>query len=276
VSIEFLNNRYQVYDQIGRDLTATIYRARDRQTGRIVAIKVLHEHYSADPKFVARFQREAKAQAALQHPGIVQVYDFGNAGAMHFIVMELVEGTDLRRYLRARGVIEVEMAVRIAHNVADALGAAHGRNIVHRNVMPQNIRIGGGREIKLTGFSIAVVYKDTDTERLSMTGTDLGMVQYYAPEQVQGEMVGPTADVYALGIVLYEMLTGRPPFDGDTPVAVAMQHIQDQPTPPAQLNPNIPPDLDALILRCLEKEAEKRYQDGNELVHALEMVGKEA
>lgn len=276
MSIEFLNNRYQVYDQIGRGLMATIYRARDRQTGRIVAIKVLHEHYSADPKFVARFQREAKAQAALQHPGIVQVYDFGNTGGKHFIVMELVEGTDLRRYLRARGVIEVEMAVRIAHDVADALGAAHGRNIVHRNVMPQNIRIGRGGEIKLTGFSIAVVYKDTDTERLSMTGTDLGMVQYYAPEQAQGEMVGPTADVYALGIVLYEMLTGRPPFDGDTPVAVAMQHIQDQPTHPAQLNPNIPPDLDALILRCLEKEAEKRYQDGNELAHALEMVGKEA
>jgi len=269
----FPEDRYQLGDPFGRDGMATLYRARDMQTGRIVAIKVLRDEYSIDPKFVTRFQREAKAQSALHHPNVVQVYDYVQANGKYCIVMDLVEGTDLRRHLRSRpGVLDVDRAIIIAHSVALGLGVAHQRGIVHRSVIPQNILIGRDGSIKLTGFGIASVYKTINDERLTEPGMTLGTVQYFPPEQAQGEMVTPAADVYSLGIVLYEMLTGRPPFDGDTPVAVAMAHIQDQPTPPGQLNPNIPQGLEALILRCLEKQPEKRYQNGDELARALEML----
>src|SRR5713226_2799460 len=269
----FPEDRYQPMDPIGRDGMSTIYRGRDMQTDRIVAIKVLREVYSDDSKFVAQFQRGAEAQFALHHPNVVQVYDYVQANGKYFIVMELVEGTDLRRYLRSRGVLDVETAIRIAHDVALGLGATHRRGIVHRDVKPQNVLVGRDGSIKLTDFGIASVYKDINDERLTTTGMTLGTVQYYAPEQAQGEIVSPAADVYALGIVMYEMLTGRPPFDGDTPVAVAMQHIQDQPTPPSQLNPNIPLALEEIILRCLEKVPEMRFRDGSQLARALEMLG---
>ncbi len=272
--IEVLGERYEIGDAIGRGGMATIYRGRDKRMERVVAIKVLREVYSTDPKFVTRFQREAKAASALQHPNIVQVYDYGQSDGNYFIVMELVEGTDLRRYLRSRGVLAVDRAIIIAHDVALGLGAAHRRGIVHRDVKPQNVLVGRDGSIKLTDFGIASVYKDINAERLTTTGMTLGTVQYYAPEQAQGEIVSPAADVYALGIVMYEMLTGRPPFDGDTPVAVAMQHIQDIPTPPSYLNPNIPPALEEIIMRCLEKEPERRFRDGSTLARALELLGE--
>ena len=270
---EVLGERYKLQDPIGRGGMATIYRGQDLRMDRVVAIKVLREVYSTDPKFVTRFQREAKAASALQHPNIVQVYDYGQTDGNYFIVMELVEGTDLRRYLRSRGVLAVDRAIIIAHDVALGLGAAHRRGIVHRDVKPQNVLVGRDGSIKLTDFGIASVYKDINAERLTTTGMTLGTVQYYAPEQAQGEIVSPSADVYALGIVMYEMLTGRTPFDGDTPVAVAMQHIQDLPTPPSHFNPNIPPALEEIILRCLEKAPEMRYSDGSTLARALELLG---
>ncbi len=276
MQIEVLGERYQLQDPIGRGGMATIYRGRDLRMDRVVAIKVLREVYSTDPKFVQRFQREAKAASSLQHPNIVQVYDYGQTDGNYFIVMELVEGTDLRRYLRSRGLLAVDRAIIIAHDVALGLGAAHRRGIVHRDVKPQNILVGRDGSIKLTDFGIASVYKDINAERLTTTGMTLGTVQYYAPEQAQGEIVSPAADVYALGIVMYEMLTGRTPFDGDTPVAVAMQHIQDPPVPPSQLNPNIPPALEEIILRCLEKIPEMRFRDGSSLARALEALGETA
>lgn len=275
MQIEVLGERYQLQDPIGRGGMATIYRGRDLRMERVVAIKVLREVYSTDPKFVTRFQREAKSASALQHPNIVQVYDYGQSDGNYFIVMELIEGTDLRRYLRSRGVLAVDRAIIIAHDVALGLGAAHRRQIVHRDVKPQNVLVGSDGSIKLTDFGIASVYKDINAERLTTTGMTLGTVQYYAPEQAQGEIVSPAADVYALGIVIYEMLTGRTPFDGDTPVAVAMQHIQDAPIPPSQLNSNIPPALEEIVLRCLEKIPEMRYRDGNSLARALEMLGED-
>src|SRR5436309_12424677 len=271
---EVLGERYKLQDPIGRGGMATIYRARDIRTDRIVAVKLLREAYSTDPKFVTRFQLEAKAASSLQHPNIVQVYDYGQTEGNYFIVMEMVEGTDLRRYLRARGILAVDRAIIIAHDVALGLGAAHRRGIVHRDVKPQNVLVGRDGSIKLTDFGIASVYKDINAERLTTTGMTLGTVQYYAPEQAQGEIVSPAADVYALGIVMYEMLTGRPPFDGDTPVAVAMQHIQDPPIPPSQLNPNIPPALEEIILRSLEKVPEMRFHDGSSLARALETLGE--
>jgi serine/threonine protein kinase len=273
MQIEVLGDRYQLQDPIGRGGMATIYRGLDTKTERVVAIKVLREVYSTDPKFVTRFQREAKAASALQHPNIVQVFDYGQTDGNYYIVMELVEGTDLRRYLRSRGVLDVDRAVIIAHDVALGLGAAHRRGIVHRDVKPQNVLVGRGGSIKLTDFGIASVYKDINAERLTTTGMTLGTVQYYAPEQAQGEIVSPAADVYALGIVMYEMLTGHTPFDGDTPVAVAMQHIQDVPTPPSQFNPSIPLALEEIILRCLEKVPEMRFRDGSQLARALESLG---
>lgn len=272
--IEVLGERYQLGDAIGRGGMATIYRGQDMRMDRVVAIKVLREVYSTDPKFVTRFQREAKAASSLQHPNIVQVYDYGQTDGNYFIVMELIEGTDLRRYLRSRGVLAVDRAIIIAHDVALGLGAAHRRGIVHRDVKPQNVLVGRDGSIKLTDFGIASVYKDINAERLTTTGMTLGTVQYYAPEQAQGEIVSPAADVYALGIVMYEMLAGRPPFDGDTPVAVAMQHIQDIPTPPSYFNPDIPPALEEVIMRCLEKEPERRYRDGSTLARALELLGE--
>jgi serine/threonine protein kinase/beta-lactam-binding protein with PASTA domain len=275
MQIEVLGERYQLQDPIGRGGMATIYRGRDLRMERTVAIKVLREVYSTDPKFVTRFQREAKAASSLQHPNIVQVYDYGQSDGNYFIVMEMVEGTDLRRYLRSRGILAVDRAIIIAHDVALGLGAAHRRSIVHRDVKPQNILVGRDGSIKLTDFGIASVYKDINAERLTTTGMTLGTVQYYAPEQAQGEIVNPAADVYALGIVMYEMLTGRTPFDGDTPVAVAMQHIQDAPVPPSQINPNIPPALENIILRCLEKIPEMRFRDGNVLARALESLGED-
>src|SRR5215471_20035306 len=273
MQIEILGERYQLQDPIGRGGMATIYRARDLRMDRVVAVKVLREVYSTDPKFVRRFQVEAKAASALQHPNIVQVYDYGQTDGNYYIVMELVEGTDLRRYLRSRGVLDVDRAIIIAHDIALGLGAAHRRQIVHRDVKPQNILVGRDGSIKLTDFGIASVYKDINDERLTTTGMTLGTVQYYAPEQAQGEIVNPAADVYALGIVMYEMLTARTPFDGDTPVAVAMQHIQDPPVPPSQYNPGIPPALEEIILRCLEKVPEMRFRDGSTLARALEMLG---
>ncbi|GHO68674.1 protein kinase [Ktedonobacter sp. SOSP1-52] len=275
MQIEVLGERYRLQEAIGRGGMATIYRGRDLHMERDVAIKVLREVYSTDPKFVTRFQREAKAASSLQHPNIVQVYDYGQSDGNYFIVMELIEGTDLRRYLRSRGVLAVDRAIIIAHDVALGLGAAHRRQIVHRDVKPQNVLVGRDGSIKLTDFGIASVYKDINAERLTTTGMTLGTVQYYAPEQAQGEIVSPAADVYALGIVMYEMLTGRTPFDGDTPVAVAMQHIQDTPAPPSHFNPNIPPALEDVILRCLEKIPEMRYRDGSSLARALETLGQE-
>jgi len=272
MQIEILGDRYQLQDPIGRGGMATIYRARDVRMDRVVAVKVLREVYSTDPKFVRRFQVEAKAASALQHPNIVQVYDYGQTDGNYYIVMELVEGTDLRRYLRSRGVLDVDRAIIIAHDVALGLGAAHRRDIVHRDVKPQNVLVGRGGSIKLTDFGIASVYKDINAERLTTTGMTLGTVQYYAPEQAQGEIVSPAADVYALGIVMYEMVTGHPPFDGDSPVAVAMQHIQDVPTPPSHFNPNLPPALEEIILRCLEKVPEMRFRDGSQLARALESL----
>lgn len=275
MQIEVLGERYQLQESIGRGGMATIYRGRDTHMERVVAIKVLREVYSTDPKFVTRFQREAKAASSLQHPNIVQVYDYGQSDGNYYIVMELVEGTDLRRYLRSRGILAIDRAIIIAHDIALGLGAAHRRSIVHRDVKPQNILVGRDGSIKLTDFGIASVYKDINAERLTTTGMTLGTVQYYAPEQAQGEIVSPAADVYALGIVMYEMLAGRTPFDGDTPVAVAMQHIQDVPIPPSQYNPGIPPALEEIILRCLEKVPEMRFRDGSALARALELLGEE-
>src|SRR6266487_2150885 len=271
--IKVLGDRYLLQSRIGSGGMATIYRARDLKMDRDVAVKMLCEVYSTDPKFVKRFQREARAASALQHPNIVQVYDYGQTDGNYYIVMELVEGTDLRSYLCSRDVLDVDCAIIIAHDIALGLGAAHRRGIVHRDVKPQNVLIGIDGSIKLTDFGIVSMYKDANAERITTSGMTLGTVQYFAPEQAQGEIVSPAADVYALGIVMYEMLTGHLPFEGNSAVVVAMQHIQDQPDPPGQFNPNIPAALEEIILHCLEKAPGARFPDGSQLARALEKLG---
>lgn len=274
MELEVLGDRYELQEPIGRGGMATIYRAVDLRMGRTVAAKILREVYSSDPKFVTRFQREARAASALQHPNIVQVFDYGQSGESYYIVMEFVDGADLRRYLKKQGVLSNERAIEIAHDVALGLGAAHKRGIVHRDVKPQNVMLNDNGLVKLTDFGIASMYKDAEAERLTTTGMTLGTVQYYAPEQAQGEIVSPAADIYALGIVMYEMMTGRTPFDGDTPVAVAMRHIQDIPAPPSTHNPRVSPGLERIILRCLEKDPRDRYRDGDALAYALENLAR--
>jgi serine/threonine-protein kinase len=259
--MDVLGNRYQLQEPIGRGNLATIYCGWDTHMERVVAVKVLREIYITDPKFVRLFQKEAEVMYSLQHPNIVQAYDYGQSNGNYYIVMELVDGINLHRYLRSRGILDAGSTVKIAQNVALGLGEAHRRDIVHRNVIPQNILIGRDGSIKLTDFSIGIALT-------------LGTVQYYAPEQARG-VVSPSADVYSLGIVMYEMLTLHPPFDGDSPEAVAMKHIQEVPTPPSQYNPTIPTALEEIIMRCLEKEPQMRFQDASQLARALEALSGE-
>jgi eukaryotic-like serine/threonine-protein kinase len=263
-----LGNRYQLQEPVGRGLMAIVYRGIDIRTDHVVAIKVLREVYSSDPKFARRFLKEAEVMSSLQHPNIVQVYDSVQADGKYFIVMELVEGTDLRHYLRSRGILDANSTLMIAHEVARGLGAAHRRSIVHRAVIPQHILLGRDGRVMLTDFSIASVFKMSHEEQ-DIEGTSLNTVPYYPPEQAMGEIVTPAADVYSLGSTMYEMLTGHPPFDGDSPVAIAMQHIQERPKPPRQYNPAVPTALEEIIMRCLEKEPEMRFRDGSELARSL-------
>lgn len=253
-----LGGHYQLDAHTGRGGVIMMSRGRDLHTDRVVLIKFLYDTYNTDLEFVTRFQREMKRASTLQHPNIVQVYDYGQSDGRYFIVMEPVEGIDLFRYLRSLslGVFDVDRAVTIAHGAALGLGAAHRRNIVHRYVRPLNIVVGQDGLIKMTDFGIGLVDD-----------------RYYTPEQAKGEAVTPATDVYALGIVMYEMLTGRTPFDGDSPVAVAMQHIYDIPTLPSLYNPNLPSDLEAVIMRCLEKVPEIRFRDGHILARVLESLG---
>lgn len=252
-----LHDRYEPQSLMGHGLTTVVYRGIDRQTNRVVVIKVLNDVYSADPKCVKRFQIEAQAATVLHHPHIADVYDYGQSESKHFMVMEFVEGTSLRRYLHSRGVLDINRAIRIAHDVALGLGAIHRCNIVHRNVQPRTILLGHEDVVKLAGVSIAT------------TDLTLDMVRYYAPEQAQGEIVTPASDVYSLGIVMYEMLTGRTLFDRETSMAMKMQHLSGIPVPLHHLNPGIPPDLEEVILQCLESVPGKRFSDGSELAETL-------
>lgn len=253
----FLEDRYQVGEPIGRGSISTICRGYDTLMNRDVTIKVLKDLYSDDPKFVARFQNAAKTAVELRHPNIVEVYDYGRThDNIYYIIRELVDGTDLRRYLRTRGMLASDKAIIIAHDVALGLGAIHRHGIRHGEVCPKHILIGRDGSIKLVAASVDPFIGP----------------HYYAPEQAKGEEITPTSDIYDLGIVMYEILTARTPFDGDSPVAIAMQHIHDLPTPPSQFNPNIPYELEEIVLRCLEKKPENRYQDGSQLAQALEAL----
>jgi beta-lactam-binding protein with PASTA domain/tRNA A-37 threonylcarbamoyl transferase component Bud32 len=265
-----LGGRYRVENELGRGGMAKVYRGQDTVLGRTVAIKILAPQYAEDQGFVQRFRREAQAAARISNQTIVSVFDTGSDDGVHFIVMEYVEGRTLADYLTGGGRIMPDRAIDIAIDVARALEAAHAQGVIHRDIKPGNIMLDGQGDVKVTDFGIARVTATAET--VAQTAAVLGTASYLSPEQAQGQPVDVRSDIYSLGCVLFEMVTGRPPFPGDSPVTVASKHVLEQPTPPSQINHDVSPDLDAVILRALAKNPANRYQSATEMREDLERV----
>jgi len=261
-----LGGRYRIDVQVGRGGMAHVYRATDTVLGRTVAVKVLNPDYASDPAFVERFRREARAAARLNHPNVVAVFDTGSDGDLHYIVMELVEGTTLADVLSADGPLDPARAASIAERIAEALAFAHSNGLVHRDVKPANVMITPAGQVKVMDFGIARL---ATAHTITQTSTVFGTAAYLAPEQAQGERVDGRADVYALGVVLYEMLAGRVPFEADSALAVASKHVFEEPEPPSSVRPGVPAPLEAVTMRALEKDPAKRYQDAGGMAAAL-------
>jgi eukaryotic-like serine/threonine-protein kinase len=257
-------NRYTVEGPIARGGMADVYLARDQVLDRLVAIKVLFPEFARDPSFVERFRREAHNAASLNHPNIVGVYDWGQEHGTYFIVMEYVEGQSLRDILRAQRTMPAVQAAAIGAEIADALAFAHAHGVVHRDVKPGNVLITPSGQVKVTDFGISANPTDA-AQGLTQTGSVMGTATYFSPEQAQGFPVDGRTDVYALGVVLYEMVCGFPPFQADSPVAVAMKHVREQPMPPSSFVPDLPPDLDTVIMTALAKDVAARYQSADAL-----------
>jgi eukaryotic-like serine/threonine-protein kinase len=263
-----LGGRYLVESELGRGGMATVFKGTDTVLGRPVAVKVLSPQYSGDANFVTRFRREAQAAASLNHPNLVSVYDTGTDDGIHFIVMEYVEAKTLADYLAGGGRIMPERSIEIAEAVCDALSVAHAHGIIHRDIKPANIMITSKGDVKVTDFGIARVISGADT--LAQTAAVLGTASYLSPEQAQSQPVDQRSDIYSLGVALYEMVTGRPPFSGDSPVMVASKHVLEQPTPPSKLNADVSPELEAVIMKAMAKNPDNRYQDADEMRADLE------
>jgi serine/threonine-protein kinase len=259
-----LNDRYALESKVGEGGMAVTYRARDLLLNRTVAIKLMREQFTSDPKFVERFRHEAQAAARLSNENIASVYDTGTADGTHYIVMEFVEGTDLKQRLRANGPLPLLTVLELGKQIANALEAAHEKHLVHRDIKPHNILLNGEGKVKVTDFGIAKVVSDSED-----TGVIIGSVHYISPEQARGEATTTACDIYALGCVLFEMLTGRTVFEGENSKAVAHKQIYEQPPSLRSMRPDVPPALEALVLRCLEKEAKARYGSAAEVRAAL-------
>jgi len=243
---------------------AQVYLARDRSLDRPVAVKELVPEFAVDPSFVERFRREAQAAAGLSNANIVGVFDWGEQDGTYFIVMEYVDGPSLAQVLRADGPLHPNRAAEIASEVAGGLGFAHSRGVVHRDVKPGNVLLTKSGQAKVTDFGIARALSSPDDD-LTQAGSVMGTATYFSPEQAQGLAVDPRSDLYSLGVVLYEMVTGRPPFAGDTPLAIAYKHVQDQPAAPSTLMPTLPPGLEAIIMKLLQKKPDDRYASAEDL-----------
>jgi hypothetical protein len=267
-----IGGRYRLIAPVGEGGMATIWRAVDEQLDREVAVKLLREQFGSDAGFAARFRQEARAAGSLSHPNIVPVYDYGtDADGAQFIVMQLVEGDNLAALLRDRGHLETDDAVRVALGVASALEAAHRRGLVHRDVKPGNILITDDGDVKVTDFGIARAVSEAS---MTVTGTTLGSVHYFSPEQARGDEVTGASDVYALGIVLYEMLTGRRPFEGDSAAGVALKRLNEDPPPPSTFRP-VPSGLSAIVMRALQREPRDRFPDAGSFAEALRLWQKD-
>ncbi|MFZ4517451.1 MAG: Stk1 family PASTA domain-containing Ser/Thr kinase [Microthrixaceae bacterium] len=262
--LRVLGDRYEIHRRLARGGMAQVYLARDRSLDRPVAVKELVPEFATDPSFVERFRREAQAAANLSHPNIVGVYDWGTQDGTYFIVMEYVDGPSLSQVIRRDGPLHPRRAAEIAGEVAAALGSAHSRGVVHRDIKPGNVLLTSNGQAKVTDFGIARALSSAD-EDLTQAGSVMGTATYFSPEQAQGLPVDPRTDLYSLGVVLYEMVTGRPPFTGETPLAIAYKHVQDQPAPPSTVIPDLPVALEAVIMKLLAKRPDDRYASAEEL-----------
>lgn len=258
----FLADRYEIIEQIGTGGMADVYKAKCHKLNRYVAIKVMKSEFSQDKTFVSKFWAEAQSAAGLTNPNVVNVYDVGVENGIYYIVMELVEGVTLKKYIEKRGKLPYKEAVSIAIQVANGMDAAHKHNIVHRDIKPQNIIISKEGKVKVTDFGIAKV---ASTATIN-TSASMGSVHYISPEQARGGYSDERSDIYSLGITLFEMLTGTVPFDGDTAVSVAVQHIQDTIPAPSQLVEGIPVSVDKIVLKCTQKKTDRRYQSAYDLI----------
>ncbi len=262
--LRVLGDRYEIHRRLARGGMAQVYLARDRSLDRPVAVKELVPEFATDPSFVERFRREAQAAANLSHPNIVGVYDWGTQDGTYFIVMEYVDGPSLSQVIRRDGPLHPRRAAEVAGEVAAALGSAHSRGVVHRDIKPGNVLLTSSGQAKVTDFGIARALSSAD-EDLTQAGSVMGTATYFSPEQAQGLPVDPRTDLYSLGVVLYEMVTGRPPFTGETPLAIAYKHVQDQPAPPSTVIPDLPVALEAVIMKLLAKRPGDRYASAEEL-----------
>jgi serine/threonine-protein kinase len=259
--------RYEVESRIGTGGMAEVWKGRDRVLNRTVAIKTLLSQYARDGSFVDRFRREAQAAARLNHPGIVSVYDSGD-GDDPFIVMQYIEGRTLADFLASGNTLPVAKATEIAQEIAEALAAAHAHGVIHRDIKPANVMVTREGKVLVMDFGIARMI--TGPETAPQTSAVLGTASYLSPEQAQGQAVDARTDIYSLGVVLYEMLAGRPPFTGDSPMAIAYKQVNESPPAPSSLNPEVPPALDAIVMRALSKNPANRYQTAQEFADDLE------
>lgn len=262
-----LGGRYEVIERVGGGGMALVYKAQDLLLNRNVAIKVLRQQFVHDEEFIRRFRREAQSAASLSHPNVVSVYDVGQEDDVHYIVMEYVEGKNLNEIIKERAPLQVDEAVRIASQIADALDHAHHNQIIHRDIKPHNILIGRNGRVKVTDFGIARAVTSTT---ITQTGSVVGSVHYFSPEHAKGIVTGEKSDLYSLGIVLYQMLTGQLPFLGESPISVALKHLQEEFDEPRKFNPLIPQSVENVILKSMRKNPQERYQSAKEMQTDLE------
>ena len=262
---QVLGGRYLLKDKVGTGGLATVYRAQDQVLDRTVAVKIMLPQYAADATFAARFKQEAQAAAGLQSPYIVGVYDWGKDGDTYYIVMEFLRGTDLKSGIRAHGALDPKKVAQIGSQICAALSVAHKHEIIHRDIKPQNIMVLPDGNIKVMDFGIA----RAKNSHLTQDNNVLGTAHYVSPEQTRGQELGPTSDLYSLGVVMYECATGRVPFDGDDAISVALKQVNELPVPPSQINPGVDPDLERIILKCMEKDPAARFQSADELRQVL-------
>ncbi|MEW9667569.1 Stk1 family PASTA domain-containing Ser/Thr kinase [Ammoniphilus sp. 3BR4] len=261
-----LGGRYEVEQRIGGGGMAVVYKAHDNLLNRTVALKILRSQFGHDDDFIGRFRREAQAAASLSHPNVVNVYDVGEEDDIQYIVMEYIEGLTLKELITQKGKLDLEQAIHIAIQICDALEHAHHNHIIHRDIKPHNILIGSRGRVKVTDFGIA---RAVTSATITHTGSVIGSVHYFSPEQARGGISGEKSDLYSLGIVMYEMLTGQVPFSGDSPISVALKHLQENIKPPREINPDIPQSIENVIMRALVKDPLHRYQSAKDMQRDL-------
>ncbi|AEB76175.1 Stk1 family PASTA domain-containing Ser/Thr kinase [Clostridium botulinum] len=264
-----LGNRYELLQKIGEGGMAEVYKAKCHLLNRYVAVKILKNQYSDNMEFVNKFKQEASSAASLSHNNIVGIYDIGSENNINYIVMEYIDGKTLKQIINENQVLKYDKAIEIASQIAKALECAHNNNIIHRDVKPHNILVTKDGTLKVTDFGIA---KATSSVTITNSDKIIGSAHYISPEQAKGRFVDCKTDIYSLGIILYEMVTGKVPYDGESPVAVALKHVQEDVTPPIKVNPNIPESLNKLILKAVEKEPYKRYQSAHDILMDLQKV----